>query len=153
MASTVLPVPARPSRATTSIAGSSSNSRAKRCSLEHARGPHASGALREQRDDRGLRDGRVPTAIRSQHGKLVLDEGVDAVDVEGVDRAASYSRSIVLLPTSKDAQPTVVSRSRRAVLRCSTAMIPRCAALIRRAASFDTTSSSALARPDRGRRR
>ena len=44
MAIRVLPVPARPSRATTLTSGSSSSSSAKRCSLERARRPHASGA-------------------------------------------------------------------------------------------------------------
>ena len=45
MARIVLPVPARPSRATTEIPGSSSSSSAKRCSLLRGRRPHGSGAV------------------------------------------------------------------------------------------------------------
>ena len=81
-------MPARPSRATTSIAGSSSSSRAKRCSFERARRPHASGAVCDsssnssptRRVERRLRTG-------AEHGELVLADAVAAVDHVGVDRA------------------------------------------------------------------
>ena len=141
MASIVLPVPARPSSATTLTSGSSSSSSAKRCSLERARRPHASGAAcGEQHELVADAAGERRLRAGAQHGELVLADRPAVVDRVATSTAPAAYRQSIDLVRGLERRPAA---SRRSVGGRSSAGArrrrrPRWAALMRSAASFET---------------
>ena len=122
------------------MSGSSSSSRAKRCSLERARSPHASGALCESRTR------SAPTRRVSAD----CDPARRTTNSFSATPAASSTRRRLRRArrrrrrrrrrgsVSSVAQPALLFVATRRVGRCSAAATPRWAALMRSAASLDT---------------
>ena len=147
MAITVLPVPARPSRATTLTSGSSSSSSANRCSFDRARRPHASGAewpsttsssstRRASADCEPERSTANPFSVSPRR---LVDRRRRRCRPPRTARRSSRGVGLERRPSR---------RSRVAADRptgwCSAASTPRCAALMRSAASLDTIVVGAI---------
>ena len=133
-------MPARPSSATTDTAGSIRSSRANRCSLLLARSPHASGAACGS-------NWSAPCCTRPsadcEPARSTTNVFVGAQEAGGCDNWPSRK----IASTSSAGTSTVVQPLARVGVDpptgwCSSASRPRCAALIRSAASFDTTRTA-----------
>jgi hypothetical protein len=150
MARIVLPVPARPSSATTFTSGSSSRSSANCCSLLRGRRPHGSGwRLREEHELVAVPAHERRLRPRTQHANSFSPSGVatDAVGVDGAGvEAVDHLVAVVELGPADVAAPGGACRG---FVLADDAEV---AALMRRAASFETIRRGPCA-PGRGRRR
>ncbi len=143
----VLPVPAVPSSATTVTAGSQSRSRANCCSFERGRSPHAS--IGRTSGTSAWSRWRTSTdwlPARSTANWLVSRSAQASASKPATSSTATppgvaKRRSIRSADTSRLTHPLGRRSSARPRRRwCSMASSPTCAALMRSAASFDTTT-------------
>ena len=159
MARMVLPVPARPSRATTEIVGVEEQLEGEALLLAPwPQAPRFGHRLRQQ--DELVVDTSHERRLRTaaQDGELVLAERavVANVSVSTASAAiapAAYRQSIASYEVSIVVQPTAGRRWSDRVSRCSAARTPRWAALMRSAASLLNHGGRAEARPGRSPRR
>ena len=119
--------------------GSSNSSRAKRCSFERARSPHASGDDECSRvNSSPRRRARADCEPERSTAKPFSWTRPAPGTASHTSRPQAYRQSMRSCGVSMASQPLARPDSGRCDGRCSAASTPRWAALMRRAASFDT---------------